>query len=657
MDPEIVESPIGTLTRQPDGNYKTASGTTVARSVALSYANSQPKEKPTTEKFPDGSLRQWNPATKGWDVIGVAASSAGKYNFTGLPDGYRKDAEGNVQVRDSSMASGWRDATEAEYAALNAPAPRAPAQAPVARFGFVTQGGRVFRTNDLAGTREDIGPSAGFEKLEIDRNGNLVGITGEGKVTTLSPGFDYAKVDPRETAAENRRQFDESQGGLDRRENQRETGLNSRNSQNEQGSYDRAVLNEGEANRRAALNSQTQGFTAVTNSVAPLGRLALDNAAFIRDTYSKPSDFASAARATRGLSSGPGRTQADSINQLSSSIGAYNTALQGFNTSPVAGFGTSTAPYVRAAAPAPIATTGPVARVLPPTTYVMDGPNAGALADTVTGRARANDNLRAAGAPSWLPGFADGTGMTREPMFKVGEEQDGSMNDTSEVIVNPENAPIGVISNEELTGNPADDMEAEEHQKKAKAIGKVMQFVDNPDVLHALVDEMDDHKKQAKPAKKMPGFNAGTGMGFAASSTVAGPYAGLQSTFDRGAQTGRPASDTIAPMAVNNTPQAGFSFPGIPQIPGVAGTTQAQIQADELANRPPAITSILNGQRPTPLNLGFSLPTPGLLASLTDREKEAFGTTLATQYNLAPSDVESAIRQRFAGSGARSARF
>ena len=93
------------------------------------------------------------------------------------------------------------------------------------------------------------------------------------------------------------------------------------------------------------------------------------------------------------------------------------------------------------------------------------------------------------------------------------------------------------------------------------------------------------------------------------------------------------------------------------RLPGVKTTTQAELQALEAANRPPAITSILNGQRPTPLNLGFSLPTPGLLNTLTPDEMSAFGTTLATQYNLSPSDVEAAIRQRFNGTGARSARF
>ena len=620
-------------------------------------------------KIMGDTWKQWD-GTR-WFDTGVPASSPSssspKYSGTGLPAGFVQGADGLIYVQD---AGGLRVATPAEIAALNAPAPRAPAAPPVARFGFEVIGGKVYKTNDLAGTLEDTGIAApGFSKVDVDRNGDLIGIDNNGQLQTIQRGFDYQKIDPRETAAEGTRQFNESQAGMDRRAALQESGA-----------YDRNVMSEGESNRRAALNAQTQGFSTIAGQVAPLGRLALDNATFVRDTYSKPSDFLYASQLTRGVAPvNPMRTQADSINQLSSSIAGYNTALQGFNTTPVAGFNTSTAPVAR---PAPVPVQQTAAASIP-RIYAPQTLNGDQSFDFVapTGnptREEANASLKAAGAPSWLPGFAGGTGMTTEPVFKVGEERDGSMNDTTEVIANPTNAPIGVISNDELGGSEVEDMEAEQHQKKAAAIGKVMQFVDNPDVLHALVDEMDEHKKRAKPAKKMPGFAGGTGYGFAAPTSLGNDlYSTLSEDRKRGgnawlthqygtpggqadfssafqSQNGFSPSQGIAGMGSSS---GGFSFPSMPQIPGVASTTQDQLKADELLARPPAIASILRGERPKPLNLGFSMPTPGLLNSLTDREKEAFGTTLAVQYNLAPSDVEASIRQRFGGTGARSARF
>ena len=488
--------------------------------------------------------------------------------------------------------------------------------------------------------------------------------------------FNEARTQFATKVAEEARQFDASQEGMDRRAQLQESGA-----------YDRALLSEGESNRRTALNAQTQGFNTVANLTPSLGRLALDNAEFVSKTYREPSDFLHASQLTRGVAPvNPMRTQADSINQLSSSIAGYNQALQGFNTAPVAGFGASTAPQARPVA-RPVSAPAAPAQAFTPYAGQIENPEGGNnwtgyAPPATTTREQANASLKAAGAPSWLPGFADGTGMTTEPMFRVGEEEDGSPNDTEEVIANPTGAPLGVISNDELNGNPADDMEAEQHQKKAAAIGKVMQFVDNPEVLHALVDEMDDHKKKSKPTgfsggTGMPRYASGTGYGFDSSGYDPTKYGmGSQAALERDNLDRKNSGEFTAysplsgmwynpsnpdPLTKSRMSGAGstggFSLPGIPQIPGVAQTTQAQLQADEAAARPPAITSILNGQRPNPLNLGFSLPTPGLLNTLTDREKEAFGTTLAVQYNLAPSDVESAIRQRFGGTGARSARF
>lgn len=110
----------------------------------------------------------------------------------------------------------------------------------------------------------------------------------------------------------------------------------------------------------------------------------------------------------------------------------------------------------------------------------------------------------------------------------------------------------------------------------------------------------------------------------------------------------------VAPTVAAPPPAPVPSF-AIPEIPLPPTVTQEQLKGFEAASRPPAVSSILQGQMPKALDLGFSLPTPQMYGSLTPDERKAFGSTLAIQYDVAPEDYETAIKQRFAAPAERRA--
>lgn len=299
-------------------------------------------------------------------------------------------------------------------------------------YGFTTIGGRVYRSNDLAGTLEDTGISApGFSNVSTDAKGNLVGIDATGKYQVIQPGFDYATIDPAQTFNEGVRQFDVSEGGL-----------NQRAALNERGAMERAALTEQGARDRAALNAQVQGFQSINTLAPQLGTLALNNANFTRDVLKEGGDYLARAYFQRGGQSPlPTISQADIINQLRENIGGFQGALSTYQG--MGGFApTTTAPKIpvtetfvdpgRAAVPAPVKAPQPTAQE--------------ALAARSTpGFAQRVEEMRTrvAGAKGGIPGFAEG-GHTTEPMMKVGEKGD-------EIIINPTNAPIAIIPHEDVS--------------------------------------------------------------------------------------------------------------------------------------------------------------------------------------------------------------
>jgi len=188
-------------------------------------------------------------------------------------------------------------------------------------------------------------------------------------------------------------------------------------------------------------------------------------------------------------------------------------------------------------------------------------------------------------------------------MMRVGDEPSGRPNATEETVLNPTNAPLGVVPNPQTQAMKDPAMMANE--AKVKAMSKLIGFVENPNTLHAMVDEMSEARSKTKP--KMPSYANGTGM-------------------------------------------FGFNVPQLP-MPDVAN--QTDIQNLERRVRPPALNTVLAGGIPQSPRFGFSLFTPQQMGALTPDDRSALGTTLATQFNETLPNVDFAIRQRFGPTGQR----
>lgn len=271
---------------------------------------------------------------------------------------------------------------------------------PTERFGFQQVGNQIFRAGDISGDFTPTGITVpGFSQTFTDRNGNLVGLDLSGQYQVIQPGFGFAEIDPERTFAENVRQFDVS----------------------EQGTAD-----------RAALNAQVQGFQSI-NALAPqLGRLALDNAQFTKDTLSKGGDYLARAFFQRGSTSPlPTVSQADIINQLRENIAGFQGALSGFG-------GVQQRPL----RPETKITSDPAKPVEPEQQRAPQSASkapAGALsALSADQRAQVPEFVK-----RQIPGFAMG-GHTTEPMMRVGEKGD-------EIIVNPTNAPLAIIPHDDVS--------------------------------------------------------------------------------------------------------------------------------------------------------------------------------------------------------------
>lgn len=390
----------------------------------------------------------------------------------------------------------------------------------------------------------------------------------------------------------------------------------------------RALLTAEEQAHQAQLQAAVNGFQSV-NSLAPqLGDLALKNAQFTSDTLSKPADYLARAFFTQGQQSPlPQVSQADVINQLRNNIAGYNGALSGFSAS-APGF-TLTMPST---APVASALGAPAAFTAPPGAASAPSAGGGGGANPFAGFIQQAQNQQAAGInpmgagtpqiPGAAPGLAHG-GFTSAPVMVVGDSPDGRPNNTQETVVNPTHAPVGVIP------NPATVKKQDPgHAAMAKAIG----FVSNPDTQHALVDEMAKRRGLKPAGKTPPKYAQGTGVPRYADGT------GIATTGDPvtiGGSTG-----------FTQGPNGAFTF-NAPQLPTQTATSQDALQALEASVRPPAVNTLLSGGNPGELQLGFNLPSAMAYRNLSTQDKSALGTTLATQFNEDPSDVEDAITRRY----------
>ncbi|MCR4331440.1 MAG: hypothetical protein NUV34_01835, partial [Sulfuricaulis sp.] len=325
-----------------------------------------------------------------------------------------------------------------------------------------------------------------------------------------------------------------------------------------------------------------------------------------QDILRRPSDFVNYAFQSRGKVAPTERiSHADLINAASAAA-AERQAASNEAVARLRGLAANAptprlvAPTVsaRLVAPPPTAATAPL---------LDPGLIGGGAAYIGGGNPEAERVARAAFAPGGAYGavagsrFASGTGdgMTREPMFRVGEEPSGKPNDTEETIVNPEHAPIGVIKNP-ATG-AQEDPALKKRAASADAINRMMQHVEDPKLQHALVDEV----AKMRAGSGMPRFALGTGQ-----------------TLEQMARAGQPV-------------------------------TQGDIFSAAQQFAPPAVTDLTSGNRISRFTPAFPSMTPRKAAMLTPSEREAANSYFGVVGNTTLADELGGIQSTFGPSVGR----
>lgn len=447
-------------------------------------------------------------------------------------------------------------------------------------------------------------------------NGNLGLVTQDGKVTDTGQ-----RVGQPTLSAEQQNNFTAQQ-----------------NTQQQQANLQQQANSDAAALQRSQLSNAAIGFQSV-NALAPqLGQLAIDNNKQVTGLTKTLADSLARAYFTRGGTSPlPQVSQADLINQLANNINQYNQLLQ--SAAPIASTfttGENAAPVGFTAPPPAPAQAAPVTPPAPPPTPAPSP--APAQAAVATGPLTSGgyttqhaDFTPAASAfiqahPEYAgyyakQGFAAG-GFTRDKMF-VGDEKG------AEVYVNPTNAPIAVIKHSD-----------------AKQMGFLNHYADGTlSQVAALQQAIATGLAMGDDPQNIANLRAALAVaqsGVVPVNVTAPPVNAQPAPAPAPAPVAQPATTAQQPQL------APVAFT-VPQLPTVAPVTQAQLQATELANRPPAINDLLTNQPIPQMRLGFNVPSYLGYSALTPDEKTAFGTTLATQYNLAPSDVEKAITDRYSG--------
>lgn len=629
VTPEQVLS-VGSATR---GSLPTfTSGIRTLQQQALADPE-VPKVTLTTREaaagLPEGSLG--SPVPAGEETDAEAALDVFRRQFPGLtvvsvnPDGtiVAADDAGNTALFAWGGEGYYNTGQRAGFAGATG---GGGGSAPVARFSVQQVGNDLFRFNDLSGSLEPLGISVppGISSTSVDRNGDLVGIRDDGTSVVIQRGFDYPATDPERVFALEEAGVTGFYNGAPTQARFEEEGRNARNTQSET-----------EANRRAALSAATTGFQSV-NSLAPqLGQLALANAEFTRDTLRQPSDFVARAFFSRGGDSPlPAVSQADVINQLRENIGGFNSVLGGFNASPLnAGITGFSAPL----APPPVATGTPVGFIVPATAQeslaagtVPTAQNVGFEDRPATPeeartyqRATLGQDPRTPGFVRTRLGLAAG-GVTREPMFVVGEEPSGELNDTSEVIENPTRAPITVHAG-----------------KKARRMGK--------------------GKSGYANGTTNSGYTGGAGSGYGTLPGGGGYYRnpdGSTGTYGDVTPEGQytylrtfgGADDETARRVSGYTPvePSGAIGFGAPQLPSFGSVSQSDLLSLEAQNRPPAVNAIVTGKPVPGFRSSFAFAPVRSLNQLTPDEMEAARTTFALR-NESFDDYVRESQRRFLG--------
>ena len=186
-------------------------------------------------------------------------------------------------------------------------------------------------------------------------------------------------------------------------------------------------------------------------------------------------------------------------------------------------------------------------------------------------------------------------GTTKKSRFIVGDSPGGKMNSTTEMIINPTNAPIAVVPNKDL--------------KSTKGVSRFQTGTFGPST-----DPMDLF---TPPTVTDPGI-------------------------------------IRDPNAPRTAPFMPTSVPGPTPAPQTGGgrtgdVTQEGLVEDVRRMSPPAVSALFDETQIPDLRFGFNLFTPQQLNRLTDAEQQALNARLGVEFNTTLSDVVQGQRQRFLG--------
>ena len=207
--------------------------------------------------------------------------------------------------------------------------------------------------------------------------------------------------------------------------------------------------------------------------------------------------------------------------------------------------------------------------------------------------------------------YAQG-GHTNRPQFLVGDAPGGRLTPNTEMILNPTNAPIGVV--------PRDRLPAQSRLVKGFNEGTI--------------GTLDDQIRSYSPPAMGAETEAKIGTLNINQAPPPPPAQQQESTI------GPDGTNAIANM--------------ISSLNGPTDLTQGRIQNLEQQFRPPAVNDVVQGRHPGELNLNLEgrLASPQALNKLTQNDVEAFRTSLATR-NMTLEDYLQVVRQRFGGTRER----
>lgn len=256
------------------------------------------------------------------------------------------------------------------------------------------------------------------------------------------------------------------------------------------------------------------------------------------------------------------------------------------------------------------------------------------------------------------PALAQG-GMVRDRMMIVGDPQQQGM-PNPEMVYNPTGAPVAVVPMNRMQpkgyaegtdmpqgrmNQPAKDPMMAEMEAKVKGMARLMQFVENPQTQHMMVDELAQARGRLKKPESVPAYATGT----------IGSPEWIQSLEAEGfRQTGKDYTPLLAassPAAVppGATEQTGSPGPYVDRS-SPAYVPSPQFDPEAFAVRPPVSAPQL--PRLTPPTFSpptFSPPLKRLTqdelalsaeSQLSDRLKSLFGTNFGKSLptdNLTPN--------------------